>query len=364
MMGFDYVGALIGGLAFPHVLLPIHGLLGASFLVGIGNAVVALGIVWFFRKRLRWAKRLAFVCFAVIAVLGAGLFFDRPVERWIEKSLYEDPIVVMEQTPYQRVVVTKYRDDLRLYLDGSLQFSAADEYRYHEVLVHAAASRMDRIGSVLVLGGGDGLALRELRNYPEIDSLTLVDLDPAVVRLARDLPELRKLNRNAFDELSPTVVHDDAFTWVEKSEEKFDLIIVDLPDPHHESLAKLYSVTFYSAIRDRLSDRGVVIAQLGSPFFARNTFWTGVNTMERAGLVPRPLHVQVPSFGEWGFAIGGPGANEKPVRDYAGRYYDTQRDGRHFDFPRDMQPPGGLEPNTLMRPVIVERFRKDWRTWN
>ncbi len=364
MMGFDYVGALLGGLAFPLVLLPAYGLLGSSFLVGIGNSVVALAIVWFFRKRLTRVRALAAACFAVIAVLGAAMFFDRPVEQWIERSLYEDPIVVLEQTPYQRVVVTKHRDDLRLYLDGSLQFSAADEYRYHEVLVHAAASRAESIESVLILGGGDGLALRELRNYPEVKDVTLVDLDPAVVTLARELPALRTLNANAFEVLDPKVVHDDAFTWIENSEESFDLIIVDLPDPHHESLAKLYSVTFYSALRQRLTDRGVVVAQLGSPFFARSTYWTGVKTMERSGLAPIPLHVQVPSFGEWGFAIGGPGAKPKPIRDFAGRYYDTARDARHFDFPRDMQPPATLQPNTLIRPIIVERFREDWRSWN
>lgn len=364
MIGLDYIGALVGGIAFPLVLLPAWGLLGASFLVGICNIVVAVVSIVTFRRELARPKLLLGACAAVAVLLGAAAMQQRDVERWIESSLYEDPLVHMEQSQYQRLVMTKFRDDLRLYLDGSLQFSAADEYRYHESLVHPAATRLPAVKRVLILGGGDGLALRELRNYPEIDHITLVDLDPAVVELGRTHPELTRVNVNAFEALDPEVVNADAFTWLRDSERMFDLILVDLPDPHHESLAKLYSVSFYVALRDRLTPNGLVAAQLGSPFFARHTYWTAVATMERAGLNPLPYHVQVPSFGEWGFAIGGATVREQPVRDFSGRFYDTEMDATMFRFAADMRPPAGLAPNTLIRPVIVEHFRRDWRRWN
>lgn len=365
LMGFDYIGALIGGIGFPLLLLPVFGLLGSSFLVGLCNVMVAMATIYAFRHMLARPKTMLAISGAVAVVLALGAIQQRSVERWVESSLYEDPLVYLEQSPYQRVVMTKFRDDLRLYLDGSLQFAAADEYRYHEALVHPAATRMESVRDVLVLGGGDGLALRELRHYPEIEHVTLVDLDPAVVRVARAHPGLRALNADSFAALQPEVIHADAFTWVEKTDAQFDLILIDLPDPHHESLAKLYSVKFYQSLRGRLRDGGLVAAQLGSPFFARNTYWTAVRTMERAGFQTRPYHALVPSFGEWGFALASTSpVPEHPVRTHTGRFYETSWDERLFRFPRDIRPPGGLEPNTLIRPVIVEHFRRDWRRWN
>ncbi len=364
MMGFDYIGALVGGVAFPLLLLPVFGLLTSSFLIGICNlaiAAVSIGVFW---TRLSRPRLLVASCVAIAILLGFATVREKQFERWVEGRLYEDTIVHLEQTPYQRIAVTKSGEDLRLFLDGSLQFSSMDEYRYHEALVHPAASRLPKIRHVLILGGGDGLAARELRHYPEVESVTLVDLDPAVVELGKENPELRKLNADSLRWEKLTVVHDDAFSFVQETDRRWDLVIVDLPDPHHESLAKLYSVAFYRSIGARLSETGIVAAQLGSPFFARNTFWTAVHSMERAGLGPLPYHAQVPSFGEWGFALGGPGAHLPASRDFSGRFYQTSQDEQLRHFPPDMQAPAMLAPNTLIRPVIVEHFRDEWRRWN
>ena len=363
MMGFDYIGALVGGIAFPLVLLPVWGLLGASFLVGLCNSIVALVTVFVFRD-LRHRRVFVATSMAIIAFLALAAISGRDIERRLEGSLYEDTVVYLEQSEYQRLVVTKHDDDVRMFLDGSLQFSTRDEYRYHEVLVHPTALRAASLRDVLILGGGDGMALRELQNYPEIEHVTLVDLDPAVVELARSHEEIRAANLNAFEEMEPEVIHDDAFTWVERTDREFDLIIIDLPDPHHESLAKLYSVAFYRSVARRLRPEGLVVAQLGSPFFARETFWTAVRTLEQAGFRTRPFHVQVPSFGEWGFAMAGRSLPPSPRRKFSGKFYDTDADAELFRFPPDMQPPAMLSPNTLIRPVIVERFRDDWRRWN
>ena len=365
MIGFDYIGALVGGIGFPLLLLPFWGLLGSSFLVGLCNVVVALVAIVAFRDALHRPALIGGAAILVGALLFAGSMSEQRIERMVESSLYEDPVVYLEQTPYQRIAVTKRRDDVRMFLDGSLQFSSSDEYRYHEPLVHPAATRLSQVRDVLVLGGGDGLALRELRHYPEVRRVLLIDLDPSVVKLARENADLRRLNGDIFDWDAVEVLHDDAFTYVREPGEKFDLVIIDLPDPHNESLAKLYSVAFYASVRQHLRPDGLVVAQLGSPFFARSTFWTGVETMRRAGLHPMPFHAQVPSFGNWGFALGGLNAPPAaPVREFQGRFYDTRNDAALFRFPRDMQPKGILTPNTLLRPVIVEHFRRDWRSWN
>lgn len=363
MMGFDYIGALVGGIAFPLLLLPTWGLLGASFLVGLCNTLVALLTMFAFPK-LRHRRVFVAVALAIIVALGFAAVGGPDIERRLEGALYEDPVVYLEQSEYQRLVITNKRDDTRLFLDGSLQFSTRDEYRYHELLVHPAALRVPELRDVLVLGGGDGMALRELRRYPEIASVTLVDLDPAVVELGRSHPALKQANGDAFHATQPRVIHDDAFTWVAATDETFDLIIVDLPDPHHESLAKLYSVTFYQALARRLTPTGLIVAQLGSPFFARDTYWTAVRTLEEAGLQTRPFHVQVPSFGEWGFAMAGRSVAQQPRRAFSARYYDTTAEDSLFRFPPDMARPATLTPNTLIRPVIVEQFRSDWRRWN
>ncbi len=370
LMGFDYLGALIGGISFPLLLLPTMGLIGSSFVIGAGNALIALATVYAFRSKLKRPKLL--MGFATIVTMGLVAFatFTNPIERQIEKQLYEDHIVRFHQTKYQRIVVTKHAEDVRMYLDGSLQFSSADEYRYHESLVHPAATRLPNMERVLILGGGDGLALRELLQYKTIKHIDLVDLDPGVVDLAREDETLAELNGDAFKKSPVNVVHDDAFTWVKtktedlKSRGTYDLIIADLPDPHDASLAKLYSVAFYKNLQKLIKPNGLLAAQIGSPFFGRSTFWTSVKTLETAGWVARPYHVNVPSFGEWGFALCAPHKIQEPFMEHNGKFHETRTELDLFSFPPDLKAPHVMQPNTMIRPVIVDHYRKDWKKWN
>lgn len=366
IMGFDYIGALIGGVGFPLLLLPVWGLIGSASLIGMLNAIVALAVVVWFRGDLgrvqsRW---LIGASVATTIVLGGVAFKTHDLERYLESTLYEDALVYMEQSEYQRLVLTRRGNDVRLYLDGSLQFASADEYRYHESLVHPAATRLPRLARVLILGGGDGLALRELAHY-DLEKVVLVDLDPAMTRMGQTHDYVRKLNQNAFEQVDVEVVNDDAFNFLREDKRSYDLIVVDLPDPHHESLAKLYSVSFYRALQARLARGGIAALQLGSPFFANRTYWSSIQTLERAGLGVRPYSANVPSFGIWGFALASrdriPPA---PLKTHKGRFYDPARDAELFDMPRDLGPQHEIEANTLVRPVIVEYFRRDWRAWN
>ncbi len=370
LMGFDYLGALIGGISFPLILLPTMGLIGSSFVIGAGNALIALATVYAFRGKLKRPKLL--MGFATVVTMGLVIFasFTNPIERQIEKQLYEDHIVRFNQTKYQRIVVTKHTNDVRMYLDGSLQFSSADEYRYHESLIHPAATRLPNMKRVLILGGGDGLALRELLKYPSIESIDLIDLDPGVVDLAKNDKTLSELNGNAFKKSPVNVVHDDAFTWVKsRTAEKeylqsYDFIIADLPDPHDASLAKLYSVVFYKNLMRLIKPTGLLAAQIGSPFFGRSTFWTSVKTLQTAGWETRPYHVNVPSFGEWGFALCAPNKIQEPYMSHTGKFHESKNEKALFEFPPDIQMPTVMQPNTMIRPIIVDHFRKDWKKWN
>jgi spermidine synthase len=252
-------------------------------------------------------------------------------------------------------------DDVRLYLNGDLQFSSADEYRYHEALVHPvlAGGRAD----VLVLGGGDGLAVREILRYPDVRDVTLVELDPAVVRLARTEPRLRRLNGDALADPRVRLVHADAFAWLRDNSRRFDAVLVDLPDPDETATAKLYSVEFYALLRPALAPGARVVVQSGSPYFAPRSFWCIEASIRAAGLATTPYHVDVPSFGDWGFVLAAPGAppglglapDAPPLR-----FLDRPLLAAATAFPRDR---GRLavEPSTLLKPSVLEYARTEWR---
>src|SRR5436190_1531374 len=176
---FDYIGALLASLLFPLVLVPYCGLARSGFLFGILNGAVGLIALWTLRDQVRGARALQIQGILVLALLGAGFAYSEQIVTWSEASAYGEEIIFAKSTPYQRITITRGGDDLRLYLNNNLQFSSRDEYRYHEALVHPGLARLPNARRVLVLGGGDGLAVREILRYPRIENITLVDLDPS-----------------------------------------------------------------------------------------------------------------------------------------------------------------------------------------
>ncbi len=367
----DYGGALVGGLAFPFLLLPSLGLLQGALVVGALNlATAGLVVGWVFRRSLSGRAHLAVMvaCASGLALLGAGAALAGTFEVTARQRLYRYPIVHAERSPYQEIVLTSapvdgWRDrDLRLYLDGDLQFSSLDEHRYHESLVHPALAG-DR-NRVLVLGGGDGLALREVLRYPDVEQVTLVDLDPAVVELARTHPALSALNEGAFTDPRVEVVAADAFTWARGYEgAPFDVVLVDLPDADTTETAKLYTVEFYGLVGRLLAEGGRAVVQAGSPFFAPSSYWSVVAAVEEAGLSSVPYHVDVPSFGDWGFVLAGPGP-APPSLALAGatpelRFLTPEVLRAATVFAPD-RVPGSVEASTLLDPVILEYQRREW----
>ena len=361
VLTFDYLGALAVSILFPLLLAPQLGMVRTGLLFGLLNVAVALWALRLFREQLPAGPALAAQCWTSFAVLAVGMIGAGQLTTLAEAHLYADEIVHAESTPYQRIVVTRWRDDLRLFLNNNLQFSSQDEYRYHEALVHPGLASLPGARRVLVLGGGDGLAVREILKYPQVESVTLVDLDPAMTGLFSRAPALTALNGNSLTSPKVRVINADALQWLENSREFFDFVVVDFPDPANFALGKLYTSAFYRLLEKRLSAQVLIVVQSTSPLYARQSFWCVVATLESVGLNVTPYHALVPSFGEWGYILAGrreyvpPASYPVPTR-----FLTPATTASLFSFPADMaQVPA--EVNQLNNQVLVGYFEKEWR---
>ncbi|MEO0973655.1 MAG: polyamine aminopropyltransferase [Pseudomonadota bacterium] len=307
VLSLDYVGALIGSVAFPLILLPSLGLLQASFVIGLLNITIAIVNIYVFRAQLRHARLLAGAAVFTLLVLIGFVLAGNQITRFAEKNLYFDQVVFTKQTPYQKLVLTRsvLNPDERLYIDGHIQFSSRDEYRYHEFLVHPVMSPPGPRANVLILGGGDGLAAREVLKYPEVQRVDLVDIDPQMLSLASDLATIRRLNGDSMHDERVNAIAQDAFTFINQPGIAYDRVIIDMPDPHNEAINKLYSREFYTMIRRRMSAQGVLVTQSSSPFYTRNVYWSIESTLHDVFADTLSYHTALPSFGIWGFHLAG-----------------------------------------------------------
>ncbi|PRQ03232.1 polyamine aminopropyltransferase [Enhygromyxa salina] len=382
VLAFDYIGALLASIAFPLVLLPWLGLVRTSLLFGSLNAAVALWSARAFvdqlvRPRLVTAQ-------ALIVLLGtlSCLIVGGEIETFGERQLYESPVIFSQKTRYQRLTITRWSDDVRLYIDGNLQFSSADEHRYHESLVHPAFAAREQLASgparrVLVLGGGDGLAVRELLRYPGVDRVDLVDLDPEMTRLFRETPALTELNADSLADPRVVVHNADAMRWLEQQRggggggggeaglAPWDIVVIDLPDPNNLSLGKLYTRAFYRLVRAVLAPDGVAVVQSTSPYLSPRAFWCIVATLDAADMHPLPYHAHVPSFGDWGFTLAArsplrppPGLAFELPQPEALRFLSPELVPTLFAFPAD-QRPREVEINRLDTQMLVNYYDQD-----
>ena len=362
VLAFDYLGALVASILFPIFLVPKLGLTRTSLVFGMLNAAVGLWATWLLRPLVPggvFGLRVRAVL--VLALLAIGLIQADALTKLAEDSLYTDEIAYTKTTPYQRIVVTTGRAGFNLYLNGHLQFASADEYRYHEALVHPAMSLSGNPKRVLILGGGDGLALREVLRWESVNAVTLVDLDPAMTGLSDAYAPLAELNRRSFADARVSVVNEDAFVWIDAVGEAFDAAIVDFPDPSTYSVGKLYTTRFYRMLQKRLTPGAAVSVQCTSPLFARQAFWCVIRTLEAAGFAVRPYHAAVPSFGVWGFALCRKEAFDVPRRVPPGLQFLTPETlPGLFDFPPDMGPVP-VEVNRLDNQVLVRYHETEWR---
>ena len=360
VLTFDYLGALGAALLFPIILVPSLGMVRTAVLFGMVNAAVALWSTYLFRNSLGARRVLLAAGVGVFLFLGTGMVVAERITRVAESQIYADQIVLARTSPYQRIVLTAWRDDLRLFLNGNLQFSSRDEYRYHEALVHPGLGSLPWARRVLVLGGGDGLAVREALRYPDVE-VTLVELDPEMTDLFSTHSELTKLNEGALNSSRVRIVNADAFVWLAENDDVFDFVIVDFPDPSNYSVGKLYTTSFYRLLARHMTPNALVAIQSTSPLFAPTAYWSIVETVEAVGFEARPYHLYVPSFGEWGFILAGMNEYQPPQRLPDGlRFLSADAVPGMFDFPLDMARVEA-EPNRLNDQILVRYYEDEWR---
>jgi len=360
VLTFDYIGALAASLAFPLFLVPTLGLVRTSLMFGLLNASVGLWGTWILQDDLGGKVHMLRVRGVLVAaLLIVGVIKADTFTTWVEDQLYADPVVYSQTSPYQRIIVTQNARGFQLYLDGNLQLSSSDEYRYHEALAHPAMLASGSPRRVLVLGGGDGLAVREILKHPDVEYVLLIDIDPEMTQLSSKFAPLGELNHHAFDDSRVHVRNVDAFLWMTQSRDVFDAAVIDFPDPNNFALGKLYTRQFFRMLRGHLREDAAVSVQAASPLFAPHSYWCVVNTMQAAGFEVTPYHCSVPTFGVWGFIL----AKQSPFNppQYAPadlEFLNDQTLASLFVLPNDMQPLE-TEINRLDNQKLVEYYSYD-----
>ena len=368
VLSLDYLGAFIATIVFPFVLLPFLGVFESSIFAGFLNLVVAvINFIWFKDKILRKRAVKLISLMVLICVFLAGFFlFSKEVVKYWENNIFEDRVIFSKQTPYQKLVMTKNKEDIRLFIDGNVQFSSIDEYRYHELLIHIPLNLVNHRENILILGGGDGLAAREILKYDDVKNITVVDLDKEITDLAKNQRILRDLNKDSFNNPKVNIINDDAFKFLENTDKFYDVIIIDLPDPNNSSLARLYSREFYKLVKKKLAYQGVMVTQSTSPFFSPEAYWCINESVKAAGFNQTyPYHIYVPAFGDWGFIMG---SNikldvDKINIDVETRFIDNEVIKNAFKLEKDVQK-DNIQYSTLDRPKILEYYLNGWRYWN
>lgn len=368
VLALDYVGALVASLLFPIVLVPRLGLNRTSLLFGMLNAAVALWATWLLEPLIKRNLSLMRIKGAVVILLLLIAFIkaDR-LTTLAEDGLFTDNIIYTKSSSYQRIVITKGKTGYALFLNGNLQFNSFDEYRYHEALVHPAFAALDRSPKrILVLGGGDGLALREILKYPSVEAVQLVDLDPAMTGLSDAFPPLAEMNHHSFNDQRVKVANADAFVWLDQTKtEPFDIAIVDFPDPNNFALGKLYSTRFYNLLKKELAPDAAVVIQCTSPLIARRSYWSIIKTLEASGFSVKPYQTTVPSFGVWGYALAKLEPFDTPKQPPIGierKFLNDNSFASMFEFPTDMTMPNEeIETNRLDNQALVRYYETEWR---
>lgn len=369
VLALDYIGALVASLLFPIFLVPKLGLTRTSLVFGLLNAGVGIWGTWLLENLIkkRDVNIMRIKGFIIVILLLIAFIKADSLTSLAEDALFADNIIYAKSSSYQRIVVTKGKTGYALFLNGNLQFNSFDEYRYHEALVHPAFAAHELPPKrVLVLGGGDGLAVREILKYPSIENVTLVDLDPMMTQVSKSVPALGELNKNSLEDNRVSIVNNDAFVWLDSTEtEPFDIAIIDFPDPNNFALGKLYTTRFYNLLKQKLKPDASVVIQTTSPLIARKSFWCIIKTLETAGFHVKPYNTTVPSFGIWGYALAKLQPFETPMKppaDVELKFLNEQTFASLFQFSADTDlPDEEIEINRLDNQALVRYYESEWR---
>ena len=306
VMENDYYGSLLGGVFFAFIGLPFLGLTYTPFILGSINFIVACSLFAMLRKSVTPPQRLrlTFTTLLVFVLIAGGSLMADNIVKYGEELRYKDKVVFEKQSKYQKIIITQSQEDFWLFINGNQQLSSIDEVMYHEPLVHPVMGLSKFPKNVLIIGGGDGGAAREVLKYDKVESITVVDLDPAMTKLGQGHNLLVEMNQNSMNHDKVEIINTDGFNYLEENLRYFDVIVIDLPDPKTIELGRLYSFEFYRLCNKRLRPNGLIITQAGSPYYAARAFNCIELTMQEAGFTTIPLHNQVVTLGEWGWVMG------------------------------------------------------------
>lgn len=371
VMEKDYYGSLLGGVFFAFIGLPYLGLTYTPFILGSINFLVACLLIYILWKSInaKYKTRLLVMITGVAIIIGAGAIWAKSIIDYGEELRYKDRVILSEQTRYQRIVITQSKEAYWLFINGNQQLSSIDEIMYHEPLVHPVMGLLKNPKHILVMGGGDGGAVREILKYPSVEKITLVDLDPRMTELGQTQDWLVRMNQNALNDPKVEIINADGFTWLESNQTYYDAVIIDLPDPKTVELGRLYSYEFYQLCYNHLRPNGVITTQAGSPYYAARAFNCIDITMTEAGFTTAPLHNQVVTLGEWGWVLGVKGGEKEEVKNalQALSFPDIQTEWLNKEamtlmtsfgkkvFPDDDKP---VEVNRIHNPVLYKYYLK------
>lgn len=408
ILSMDYVGSLIGALVFTYVLLTSLAVDQIAALLGCTNLLIAILGLIYFRPLVSHFKKLSVLAYASLTILICLLVLSDNWRTSLEQRTYRDPIIHSQTSKYQHIVLTKKNNRLSLYINGHLQFNSQDEEIYHEMLVHVPFAVASSQEKVLILGGGDGLALREVLKYGTVEEVHLVDIDPAITELASSHPDLIRLNQGALmdsrvsflapggisaaeeyivtrkTKLNRSLLSQETYTpasiqlfnvdadrFIQEISDQYDLVIIDFSDPNSVGTAKLYSLDFYNRLADRLKPHALIAVQSTSPYHSKEIFLCIGKTLRASGYQVLPYHQNVPSFGEWGWHlawISGPGETEMrnklasiqslPITTH---YVTPQVVSTSMVFGKHWLNDAHININTKFQPTILKYYRNSWK---
>lgn len=374
MMENDYYGSLLGGMFFAFIGLPFLGLTYTPFVLGFVNysvAIILLAVLWKdLDNQIRW--RLGMANSFVLILLLAGMLNANNVIAHGEEMRYKDRVIYSKQTKYQKLVITQSNSDFWLFINGNQQLSTVDEIMYHEPLVHPLLKLYPDPQDILILGGGDGCAAREILKYDGVKNITLVDLDLEMTRIATEHPVLSEINQHAMEHEKVEIINQDGYTFLENEDGYYDIIIIDLPDPKSIELGRLYSYEFYKLCYKSLRPNGLIVTQAGSPYFATRAYKCIDKTISEAGFATVPIHNQVITLGEWGWILGAKSLSKPQFKkaliqldfqDIPTKWINKDAMTLMTSFGKDftMGSSDSIEINTIHNPVLFNYYlRGEW----
>lgn len=367
VMENDYYGSLLGGIFFVFVGLPYLGLTYTPFILGAINLSVACFLFWNTRRAIVDFQRKLFAVLLPTLFLFIGFlaFNAEQIVLHGEQKRFGDKVVFSKQTRFQKINITQYKDHYWLYLNASKQLCTFDEWLYHEPLVHPAMQLSKNPKQVLLLGAGDGCAIREVLKYPQVEQITLVDIDPEMTEIGKSHPIFAQLNDSAYYHPKVTVVNQDAFQYLEQTKQFYDVMILDFPDPKSIDLNRVYTKEFYALCYKNLRAQGILVTQAVSPYYTTQAYRSIEKTVGAASFYTLPLHNHVYSFGEWGWILASKTMTDSTMKstllnaDYSNqqlKWMTNESVQLMTSFGRDLFTPDTVEVNTIHNPVLYRYY--------